>query len=164
MAARLAEVTGLPFVSAPNKFAALAAHDAMVFAAGALSTLAVSLTKIANDVRWLGSGPRSGLGELVLPENEPGSLDHAGQGEPDAGRGASRWSRPRCSATTAAVTYAGSQGNFELNVYKPVIAANVLRSARLLADACDRFREFAIEGLQADRERIAEHVEARSCS
>ena len=157
VAARLAEVTGLPFVSAPNKFAALAAHDAMVFAAGALSTLAVSLTKIANDVRWLGSGPRSGLGELVLPENEPGSSIMPGKVNPTQAE-AITMVAAQVFGNTAAVTYAGSQGNFELNVYKPVIAANVLRSARLLSDACDRFREFAIEGLQADRERIAEHV------
>jgi fumarate hydratase class II len=153
----LAELTGLPFVSAPNKFAALAAHDAMVFAAGALTTLAVSLTKIANDVRWLGSGPRAGLGELVLPENEPGSSIMPGKVNPTQAE-AITMVAAQVFGNTAAVTYAGSQGNFELNVYKPVIAANVLRSARLLSDACDRFREFAIEGLQADRERIAEHV------
>jgi fumarate hydratase class II len=157
VAERLAELTGLPFVSAPNKFAALAAHDAMVFAAGALSTLAVSLTKIANDIRWLGSGPRSGLGELVLPENEPGSSIMPGKVNPTQAE-AITMVAAQVFGNTATVTYAGSQGNFELNVYKPVIAANVLRSARLLSDACDRFREFAVEGLQADRERIAEHV------
>jgi fumarate hydratase class II len=157
VAARLAELTGLPFVSAPNKFAALAAHDAMVFAAGAQSTLAVSLTKIANDVRWLGSGPRSGLGELVLPENEPGSSIMPGKVNPTQAE-AITMVAAQVFGNTATATYAGSQGNFELNVYKPVIAANVLRSARLLADACDRFREFAVEGLEADRERIAAHV------
>ena len=157
VATRLAELTGLPFVSAANKFAALAAHDAMVFAAGALSTLAASLTKIANDLRWLGSGPRSGLGELVLPENEPGSSIMPGKVNPTQAE-AMTMVAAQVFGNTAAVTFAGSQGNFELNVYKPVIAANVLRSARLLADACDRFREFAVEGLQADRERIAELV------
>ena len=157
VAARLADLTGLPFVSAPNKFAALAAHDAMVFAAGAQSTLAASLTKIANDLRWLGSGPRSGLGELVLPENEPGSSIMPGKVNPTQAE-AITMVAAQVFGNTAAVTFAGSQGNFELNVYKPVIAANVLRSARLLADACDRFREFAVEGLKADRERIADLV------
>jgi len=108
-------------------------------------------------VRWLGSGPRSGLGELVLPENEPGSSIMPGKVNPTQAE-AITMVAAQVFGNTAAVTYAGSQGNFELNVYKPVIAANVLRSARLLSDACDRFREFAVEGLQADRERIAEHV------
>jgi fumarate hydratase, class II len=160
VAARLAELSGLPFVSAPNKFAALAAHDAIVFASGALATLAASLTKIANDLRWLGSGPRAGLGELSLPENEPGSSIMPGKVNPTQSE-ALTMVAVQVFGNDAAVKFAGSQGNFELNVYKPVMAANLLRSARLLADACDSFREFAVEGLVANRERIAEHV-ARS--
>jgi fumarate hydratase class II len=158
VAARLAEMTGLPFVSAPNKFAALAAHDAVVFASGALATLAVSLTKIANDLRWLASGPRSGLGELSLPENEPGSSIMPGKVNPTQAE-AMTMVAAQVLGNDAAVKFAGSQGNFELNVYKPVMAANVIRSQRLLADACDAFREHAVEGLQANRDRIAEHVE-----
>jgi fumarate hydratase, class II len=160
VASRLAELTGLPFVSAPNKFAALAAHDAVVFASGALATLAASLMKIANDLRWLGSGPRAGLGELSLPENEPGSSIMPGKVNPTQSE-ALTMVAVQVFGNHAAVTFAGSQGNFELNVFKPVMAANVLRSTRLLADACDSFREFAVEGLVAERERIAEHV-ARS--
>jgi fumarate hydratase class II len=142
------------------KFAALAAHDAVVFASGALATLAASLMKIANDLRWLGSGPRAGLGELALPENEPGSSIMPGKVNPTQSE-ALTMVAVQVFGNDAAVKFAGSQGNFELNVYKPVMAANVLRSARLLADACDSFREFAVEGLVANRERIAEHV-ARS--
>jgi fumarate hydratase class II len=160
VAARLADLSGLPFVSAPNKFAALAAHDAVVFASGALATTAASLMKIANDLRWLGSGPRSGLGELMLPENEPGSSIMPGKVNPTQAE-ALTMVAVQVFGNHAAVTFAGSQGNFELNVFKPVMAANVLRSARLLSDACDSFREFAVDGLVADRERIAEHV-ARS--
>ena len=160
VAARLAELSGLPFVSAPNKFAALAAHDAVVFASGALATLAASLMKIANDLRWLGSGPRAGLGELSLPENEPGSSIMPGKVNPTQSE-AMTMVAVQVFGNDAAVKFAGSQGNFELNVFKPVMAANVLRSTRLLADACDSFREFAVEGLVANRERIAEHV-ARS--
>jgi fumarate hydratase, class II len=160
VATRLAELSGLPFVSAPNKFAALAAHDAVVFASGALATLAASLTKIANDLRWLSSGPRAGLGELSLPENEPGSSIMPGKVNPTQSE-ALTMVAVQVFGNDAAVKFAGAQGNFELNVYKPVMAANVLRSARLLADACDSFREFAVEGLVANRERIAEHV-ARS--
>ncbi|MFV2065281.1 MAG: class II fumarate hydratase [Chloroflexota bacterium] len=157
VAARLAELTSLPFVSAPNKFAALAAHDAMVFCSGALATLAASLTKIANDLRWLGSGPRSGLGELALPEDEPGSSIMPGKVNPTQAE-AMTMVAAQVFGNDATVKFAGSQGNFELNVYKPVIAANVLRSARLLADASDTFREFAVEGLTVNRERIADLV------
>jgi fumarate hydratase class II len=157
VSARIAELTGLPFVSAPNKFAALAAHDAMVFASGALATLAASLTKIANDLRWLGSGPRSGLGELSLPENEPGSSIMPGKVNPTQAE-ALTMVAAQVYGNDAAVKFAGSQGNFELNVYKPVMAANVIRSARLMADACDTFREFAVAGVTANRERIAELV------
>jgi fumarate hydratase, class II len=157
VAAVIAELTGLPFVSAPNKFAALAAHDALVFASGAVKTLAVSLMKIANDIRWLASGPRAGLGELVLPENEPGSSIMPGKVNPT-----------QCEAMTmvcvqvlgndTTVGIAGSQGNFELNVFKPVMVFNVLHSTRLLADACTSFRTFAVEGIEADREKIAKYV------
>jgi fumarate hydratase, class II len=156
-AARIAELTGLPFVSAPDKFSALAAHDALVAAHGALRTLAVSLMKIANDLRWLGSGPRSGLGELHLPENEPGSSIMPGKVNPT-----------QCEALTmvcvqvmgndVAVGLAGSQGNFELNVFKPVIIRNVLHSIAIMADACGTFRRFAVEGLEVDRDRVAQLV------
>jgi fumarate hydratase, class II len=157
VAARIAQLSGLPFVSAPNKFAALAAHDALVFSSGALATLAASLTKIANDLRWLGSGPRSGLGELSLPENEPGSSIMPGKVNPTQAE-AMTMVAAQVYGNDAAVKFAGSQGNFELNVYKPVMAANVIRSARLMADACDTFREFAVAGVTANRERIAELV------
>ena len=157
VSARIAELSGLPFVSAPNKFAALAAHDAVVFASGALATLAASLTKIANDLRWLGSGPRSGLGELSLPENEPGSSIMPGKVNPTQTE-AMTMVAAQVYGNDAAVKFAGSQGNFELNVYKPVMAANLIRSARLLADACDTFREFAVAGVTANRDRIAELV------
>jgi fumarate hydratase, class II len=157
VSARIAQLSGLPFVSAPNKFAALAAHDALVFSSGALATLAASLTKIANDLRWLGSGPRSGLGELSLPENEPGSSIMPGKVNPTQAE-AMTMVAAQVYGNDAAVKFAGSQGNFELNVYKPVMAANVIRSARLMADACDTFREFAVAGVTANRERIAELV------
>lgn len=153
VAAKIAAETKLPFKTAPNKFSALAGHDALVFLHGALRTAAVALMKIANDVRWLGSGPRCGLSELKLPENEPGSSIMPGKVNPT-----------QCEALTmvcvqvfgndAAVTFAGSQGNFELNVYKPVIIHNVLTSMRLLADACDSFRENCIAGLEIDAKRI----------
>jgi fumarate hydratase class II len=157
VANEISALTGLPFVSAPNKFAALAEHDGVVFASGAVKTLAVSLMKIANDIRWLASGPRAGLGELVLPENEPGSSIMPGKVNPT-----------QCEAMTmvcvqvlgndTAIGIAGSQGNFELNVFKPVMIFNLLHSVDLLADACTNFRRFAIEGLEADRERIAQYV------
>jgi fumarate hydratase class II len=156
-ATHIAELTGLPFVSASNKFAALGAHDALVHASGALRTLAVSLMKIADDIRWLGSGPRSGLGELVLPSNEPGSSIMPGKVNPT-----------QCEAmimvciqvmgNDAAVAVAGSRGNLELNVCKPVMIHNVLHSTRLLADACGTFRKFCVEGLEPDRERIHQHL------
>jgi fumarate hydratase, class II len=156
-AAKIAELTGLPFVSAPNKFAALAAHDALVMASGALRTLAVSLMKIANDIRWLASGPRAGLGELVLPENEPGSSIMPGKVNPTQSE-AMTMVCVQVLGNDATIGIAGSQGNFELNVFKPVMIFNFLHSVDLLTDACDSFREFAIEGVQADEERIADHV------
>jgi fumarate hydratase, class II len=158
VAARIAEISGLRFVSAPNKFAALAAHDDLVMASGAVKTLAVSLMKIANDIRWLGSGPRSGLGELMLPENEPGSSIMPGKVNPTQSE-AMTMVCTQVLGNDVTIGFAGSQGNFELNVFKPVIIFNFLHSVRLLTDACRTFREFAVEGLRANPERIAEHVE-----
>jgi fumarate hydratase class II len=157
VAARIAALTGQPFVSAPNKFAALAGQEAAVFASGALKTLATSLMKIANDIRWLGSGPRAGLGELVLPENEPGSSIMPGKVNPTQSEMLTMVA-VQVMGYDAAIGFAGSQGNFELNVFKPVIAYDLLHSIELLADGCRSFREFCVEGLTADRERIAEHV------
>jgi fumarate hydratase class II len=158
VARRIAELTGLPFVSAPNKFAALAGQEATVFASGALRTLATSLMKIANDIRWLGSGPRAGLGELRLPENEPGSSIMPGKVNPT-----------QCEAMTmvccqvlgnqTTLGMAASQGHFELNVFKPVIAYALLQSVRLLADAAVSFADNAIAGLRANEERIRELME-----
>jgi fumarate hydratase, class II len=156
-AAKIADLTGLPFVSARNKFAALAAHDAVVFAGGAVKTLAVSLMKIANDIRWLASGPRAGLGELVLPENEPGSSIMPGKVNPTQSE-AMTMVCAQVLGNDATIGFAGSQGNFELNVFKPVIIFNFLHSVDLLTDACRTFREFAVEGLEANPERIAEHL------
>ncbi|MBM3693421.1 MAG: class II fumarate hydratase [Actinobacteria bacterium] len=157
-AARIAELTGLPFVSAPNKFAALAAHDALVFAHGAIKTLATALMKIANDIRWLASGPRAGLGELILPENEPGSSIMPGKVNPTQSE-ALTMVCVQVLGNDATIGIAGSQGNFELNVFKPVMIFNFLHSVDLLTDSCRNFREFAIEGVQADRARIAEYVD-----
>jgi fumarate hydratase class II len=156
-AAKIAELTGLPFDDAPNKFAALAAHDALVMASGAVKTLAVSLMKIANDIRWLASGPRAGLGELILPENEPGSSIMPGKVNPTQSE-AMTMVCVQVLGNDATIGFAGSQGNFELNVFKPVMIFNFLHSAGLLADACDSFREFAVEGIEADEERIARYV------
>jgi fumarate hydratase, class II len=153
----IADMTGLPFVTAPNKFAALAAHDALVFTHGALKTLAVSLMKIADDVRWLGSGPRSGLGELRLPENEPGSSIMPGKVNPTQSE-ALIMVGIQVIGNDVAVTTAGSRGNLELNVCKPVIAYNVMQSIALMTDACRTFREFAVEGLEPDYEQIDRHL------
>ncbi len=157
VAQQIADVTGLPFVTAPNKFAALAAHDALVFTHGALRTLAVSLMKIADDIRWLGSGPRSGLGELALPENEPGSSIMPGKVNPTQSE-AMIMVGIQVLGNDMAVATAGSRGNLELNVCKPVIAYNVLQSVALMTDACRGFREFCVEGLQPDYEQIDEHL------
>jgi fumarate hydratase class II len=156
-ARKIAELTSQPFTSHPNKFAALSAHDELVMASGALKTLAASLMKIANDIRWLGSGPRCGLGELKLPENEPGSSIMPGKVNPT-----------QCEALTmvcvqvmgndAAIGFAGSQGNFELNVFKPVMIFNFLNSVRLLADACRSFNVHCVAGLEANRGRIQDYV------
>ncbi len=157
VAGRIAELAGLPFVAAPNAFAALAAHDALVFAHGAIRTLAVSLMKIANDIRWLASGPRSGLGELELPENEPGSSIMPGKVNPTQSE-AMTMVCVQVFGNDAAIEVAGSQGNFELNVFKPVMIRNFLHSVRLLSDACRTFREFCVEGIHANEERIADLV------
>jgi fumarate hydratase class II len=156
-ARKISELTNLPFRSHPNKFAALSAHDEIVFASGALKTLAASLMKIANDIRWLASGPRCGLGELVLPENEPGSSIMPGKVNPT-----------QCEAVTmvavqvmgndAAIGIAGSQGNFELNVFKPVMIFNYLHSVELLADASVSFVDHCIEGIEVNREQIDRYV------
>ncbi len=156
-AAMIADLTGLPFRSHPNKFAALSAHDELVFAHGALTTLAGSLMKIANDLRWLASGPRCGLGELHLPDNEPGSSMMPGKVNPT-----------QCEAMTmiavqvhgnnAAMAFAGSQGNFELNVFKPVMIYNFLHSVTLLHDACHSFVEYLVNGITLNRDRIAAYV------
>jgi fumarate hydratase class II len=157
-AAKIAELTGLPFVTAPNKFAALASHDGVVFAHGAIKTLAVSLMKIANDIRWLASGPRAGLGELTLPENEPGSSIMPGKVNPTQSE-ALTMVCVQVLGNDATIGIAGSQGNFELNVFKPVMIFNFLHSVDLLTDACTNFRMFAVEGVEANREKIAEYVD-----
>ncbi len=156
-ARKIAELTGLPFRSHPNKFAALSAHDEIVFASGALKTLAASLMKIANDVRWLASGPRAGFGELVLPENEPGSSIMPGKVNPTQSE-AMTMVAVQVMGNDAAIGFAGSQGNFELNVFKPVIIYNFLHSVRLLTDACRSFREHCVVGMELDLERIAYFV------
>jgi fumarate hydratase class II len=158
IAAKIAELTGLPFITAPNKFAAQGSLDAMVNAHAALRSLAVALMKIANDMRWLASGPRCGLGELVLPANEPGSSIMPGKVNPT-----------QCEAMVmiciqvigndSAVAFAGSQGNFELNAMRPIIINNFLRSARILADGCEKFRVFSVEGTTLNEKRIAQFVQ-----
>jgi fumarate hydratase, class II len=158
VAKKLAELAGHPFVTAPNKFEALAANDALVHAHGALKTLAASLTKIANDVRWLASGPRCGIGELEIPENEPGSSIMPGKVNPT-----------QCEAVTmlcaqilgndVAVNIGGASGNFELNVFKPVIIHNFMMSCRLLADGCESFREHCVVGIEPSPERIRKNLE-----
>ncbi len=158
VAAKIAAITGLPFVTAPNKFEALAAHDALVQLSGSMRTLAGSLTKIANDVRWLASGPRCGIGEITIPENEPGSSIMPGKVNPTQSE-AMTMVCAQVLGNDVAVGIGGASGNFELNVYKPLIIHNVLKSSRLLADACDSFREHCIEGLEANAPRIAEHLE-----
>jgi fumarate hydratase class II len=157
-ARKIAELTGLPFRSHPNKFAALSAHDELVYASGALKTLAASLMKIANDIRWLASGPRCGLGELTIPENEPGSSIMPGKVNPT-----------QCEAMTmvavqvfgndAAIGVAGSQGNFELNVFKPVIIYNFLHSVRLLSDVCKSFSEHCARGIDVNRKQLEYYVQ-----
>ena len=153
VAAKIAEISGLPFVPAPNKFEALAAHDAMVMFSGALKTVAVSLFKIANDMRLLGSGPRSGLGELILPENEPGSSIMPGKVNPTQAE-ALTMVCAQVMGNDAAVGFAGSQGHFELNVYNPVMSYNVLQSMQLLGDAAASFTDSMVVGTRANVARI----------
>src|SRR5438552_2601544 len=157
-AGKIAELTGLPFRSHPNKFAALSAHDELVFASGALKTLAASLMKIANDIRWLASGPRCGLGELKLPENEPGSSIMPGKVNPTQSE-ALTMVAVQVMGNDAAIGFAGSQGNFELNVFKPVIIHNFLHSVRLLKDACRTFMEHCVNGIELNQEKIQWYVD-----
>ena len=156
-AQKISELTGLPFQSHPNKFAALSAHDEIVFASGALKTLAASLMKIANDIRWLASGPRAGFGEITLPENEPGSSIMPGKVNPTQSE-AMTMVAVQVFGNDAAIGFAGSQGNFQLNVYKPVMIHNFLNSVRLLSDACRSFTDHCIVGIQLDHARIRENV------
>jgi fumarate hydratase, class II len=157
VAARIAALTGLPFVTAPNKFAALAAHDALVMASGALKTTACSLMKIANDIRWMGSGPRCGLGELLLPENEPGSSIMPGKVNPTQSE-AMTMVCVQVMGNDTAVAIAGSQGNFELNVFKPMIIHNLLHSVGLLSDSCRSFAEHCVAGLKPNLEQLRRYV------
>lgn len=158
VAQEIARLTGYPFVSAPNKFAALAGHEAIAFTSGVLKSIATSLMKIANDLRWMGSGPRCGLGELILPANEPGSSIMPGKVNPT-----------QCEALTmvcvqvmgndATIGFAASQGNFELNVFKPVIIHNLLHSLHLLSDACNSFRQHLVEGLVVNQSKVQEFLD-----
>src|SRR5688572_11453132 len=154
----IADLTGLPFKSHPDKFAALSAHDEVVFASGALKTLAGSLMKIANDIRWLASGPRCGIGELTLPENEPGSSIMPGKVNPTQSE-AMTMVAVQVFGNDAAIGFAGSQGHFELNVFKPVMIHNFLHSIRLLKDACRGFVDFAVNGIELNRERIKQYLD-----
>lgn len=156
-AAKIAELTNLPFKSHPDKFAALSAHDEVVFASGALKTLAASLMKIANDIRWLASGPRCGIGEITLPENEPGSSIMPGKVNPTQSE-AMTMVAVQVMGNDAAIGFAGSQGNFELNVFKPVMIHNFLHSVRLIHDACHGFVDYCIAGIELDRENIDHYL------
>ncbi len=156
-AAEIANLTGLPFRSHPDKFAALSAHDEIVFASGGLKTLAGSLMKIANDIRWLASGPRCGIGEITLPENEPGSSIMPGKVNPTQSE-AMTMVAVQVFGNDAAIGFAGSQGNFELNVFKPVMIHNFLHSVRLIHDACHGFVDYCIAGIELNREQIAKYV------
>jgi fumarate hydratase class II len=158
VAKKIAELTGLPFVTAPNKFEALAAHDAMVELSGALKRLAVSLMKIGNDIRMLSSGPRSGIGELVIPDNEPGSSIMPGKVNPTQPE-ALTMVCAQVMGNDVAVSIGGSNGHFELNVFKPLIAANVLQSARLIGEACVSFNDKCAEGIEPNRPMIKRHLE-----
>src|SRR5262249_38033789 len=157
MATKISAYTGLPFTSAPNKFAALASHDALVMGSGALRTLACSLMKIANDVRWMGSGPRCGLGELARPEHDPGSSTRPGKVNPTQ----SEQMTMVCIqviGNDAAIAMAGTQGNFELNVFKPLMIHNFLHSTTLLAHSCTSFTKYCVSGIEANRDQIAGYV------
>ena len=156
-AAKIAELTGLQFKSHPDKFAALSAHDEVVFASGALKTLGASLMKIANDIRWLASGPRCGIGELTLPENEPGSSIMPGKVNPTQSE-AMTMVAVQVFGNDAAIGFAGSQGNFELNVFKPVMIHNFLHSVRLIHDACHGFVDYCIAGIELNRQQIDRYL------
>lgn len=158
VAKKIADFTGLPFVTAPNKFEALAAHDAMVELSGALKRVAVSMMKIANDIRMLSSGPRSGIGEIVIPDNEPGSSIMPGKVNPTQPE-AMTMVAAQVMGNDVAVSIGGSNGHFELNVFKPLIAANVLQSARLIGDACVSFNDKCAEGIEPNNEIIKRHLE-----
>jgi fumarate hydratase class II len=158
VAAEIAALTGFPFVTAPNKFAVMAGHDAFVGSSGALKQLAAALMKIANDVRWLASGPRSGLGEITIPENEPGSSIMPGKVNPTQAE-ATTMVAVQVMGNDAAIGFAASQGNFELNVFKPVIAYNFLQSVRLLADAAKSFNDHCAVGIEPDKARIKQLVD-----
>jgi fumarate hydratase class II len=157
VAKKIAELTGLPFRSHPNKFTALASHDDFVFASGALKTLGAALMKIANDIRWLASGPRAGIGELTLPENEPGSSIMPGKVNPTQSE-AMTMVVAQVYGNDLAISFGASQGNFELNVFNPVMIYNFLHSCTLLRDTCTMFREHAVEGLTANEETIAKYL------
>lgn len=157
VAETIAKETSIHFISAPNKFEALAAHDALVELSGSLKTVACSLMKIANDIRWLGSGPRSGIGELLLPANEPGSSIMPGKVNPTQSE-AMTMVCAQVIGNDAAVTVGGMQGHFELNVFKPVIVFNILNSVRLLGDACNSFREHCVDGIQVNTKQIEQHL------
>jgi fumarate hydratase class II len=154
---KIAELTGLPFKSHPDKFAALSAHDEVVFASGGLKTVAASLMKIANDIRWLASGPRCGIGEISLPENEPGSSIMPGKVNPTQSE-AMTMIAVQVFGNDAAIGFAGSQGNFELNVFKPVMIHNFLHSVRLIHDACHGFVDYCIKGIELNREQIDHYL------
>ena len=156
-AKKIAELSGHPFVTAPNKFESLAAHDAMVHGHGALKTVAASLTKIANDIRWLACGPRSGIGEITIPANEPGSSIMPGKVNPTQSEAVTMLAA-QVMGNDVAVNIGGASGNFELNVFKPLIAHNFLQSARLIADGCDSFRKNCVIGIEANKEKIEHNV------
>ena len=158
MAAKIAELTGHPFITAPNKFEALAAHDAMVELSSALKRSAVSLMKIANDVRMLSSGPRSGIGEIIIPDNEPGSSIMPGKVNPTQPE-ALTMVCAQVVGNDVAVSIGGMTGHFELNVFKPLIAANVLQSARLLGDACLSFNDHCAAGIKPNNDTIQKHLQ-----
>ncbi len=157
-AKKIAELSGHPFVTAPNKFEALAAHDAMVHGHGALKTVAASLMRIANDVRWLACGPRSGISEIVIPANEPGSSIMPGKVNPTQSEALTMLAG-QVFGNDVAVNIGGASGNFELNVFKPLIAHNVLQSTRLIADGCDSFRTNCVIGIEANRDKIQHNLE-----
>jgi fumarate hydratase class II len=158
VAAELAKLTGLPFVTAPNKFEAMASVDALVHAHGALKTLAASMNKIANDVRWLASGPRSGIGELSIPENEPGSSIMPGKVNPTQSEAVTMLAA-QVFGNDVAINVGGASGNFELNVFRPMVAHNFLQSVRLLADGMRSFNDHCAVGIEPNRERITELVQ-----